>query len=116
MDDLQRSGGSSISTSGGPLFTTISTERKVMTYAVTKPEMEHLATLNSLSSLFFSIGTGLLGFAADSLRDWLSTNPTPTAKIIVVACGVLSLVCYATGIFMWKRRGSVLKDITSPER
>ena len=116
MADKTGDGGGTISVSGGPLFTTVSTERKVMTYAVTKPEMEHLATLNSLSALFFSIGTGLLGFAADSLRDWLSASPTPTAKVVVVTCGALATVCYVIGVFMWRRRGSVLRDITSPPK
>jgi len=106
---------STIHASGGPLFTTIATERKVLTYAVTKPEMENLSILNSLSALFFSIGTGLLGFAADSLRDWISANPTPAARVIVLACGALALLCYGIGVFMWRKRSSVLKDIISTQ-
>jgi hypothetical protein len=88
----------------GSLFTTVYTERKVKTYAVVDTELDNLSMLNSETVVFSSVGTGLVGYASDCLRDAFTKSPHGDLKLAFTFIS-LSLLCYGmAGWRFWKRR------------
>ena len=94
----------------GSLLTTLYTERKVKAYPVTDNELETLSMFNTESVMFFSIGTGLLGYAADSLRDALAASPHGNLKL-VCSFIFLALLCYGLGSWRFWKRHTLVRSI-----
>ena len=97
-------------TASGAVLTTLATERRVKLFAVVEPELEQLSMLNSESVLFFSLGSGLGGYAIDLLRDVFVKEVLSSIETCI-DFGILSVICYALGIFRLVKRGSVVKEI-----
>ncbi len=97
----------------GALLRTVPTERKAVTYAVSESELDMISLLNSLSVVFFSVGSALLTFALGLLMQAVLQEHTTSESwgIIRIVCptlAVLASLSFGVATFALLKRGSVV--------
>lgn len=102
----------------GAIFTPAYVERVVRVFAIQEGEVDSIALANTLSTVFFSIFSGLATLA---LSIWVnasfysSTAMPPAAEVLckfgAPICVALSLVFLALGFWIRRRRSSTWERI-----
>jgi hypothetical protein len=99
-----------------PYISIMQTERTVIGYGITEDELEHVGTLNTQATTFFSVFIGLLTFAFGLVANWLiagqpAGNGEILTKIGSPICFVLSLVFLFLAVQSFKTRSTILNRI-----
>lgn len=106
-----------ISTGPNPqLIRVLQTGRNVKAYGVTESEIEQLAMFNTLTTIFFSVGTGVLIFGVGLFVDWImggmpSNYGEVLAKVGGSICVIAGVVSYIVGIIFSRQRKSTIQRI-----
>jgi len=88
----------------------------VKAYGVTESEIEQLGMFNTLTTIFFSVGTAVLTFGVGLFVDWIMEGMPcnygeTLAKIGGSICIFIGVVLYIVGIIFIKHRRSTIQRI-----
>lgn len=106
-----------ISTKPNPaLIRVLQTGRNVKAYGVTENEIEQLGMFNTLTTIFFSVGTGVLTFGVGLFVNWImagmpSSYGEVLAKVGGSICIIMGVVFYVVGIILRRQRKSTIQRI-----
>ena len=106
-----------ISTKPNPaLIRVLQAGRNVKAYGITESEIDELGTLNTQTTIFFSVGTGLCSFGGGLYVNWIMAGMSSLYGEVLgkigspICCGI-GLVFYVLGIICILRRKSTIKRI-----
>jgi len=90
--------------------------RTVKCFGVTEEELDHLSFLNTLSTIFFSLASGVLLFSFSLILELFKrTTQDPATRELVFTVspitGVLGLAFLGIAIYTLIKRGSAVKRI-----
>jgi hypothetical protein len=90
--------------------------RTVTVLAVYDHEVEHLAFMNTLSTVCFSVGSGLFFFALGAwangmFAETLTARGEAMMAVVVPGCLVLAVLSFVGGGVALSRRGSTLNRV-----
>jgi hypothetical protein len=92
--------------------------REVMVYAVFETEVDSLSSLNAQATVFFSVGTGLLSFAAAIWINRAFYTDIPPAAQLATSVGApillaLSVVFFGLAGHAWYSRSKIIRRVRS---
>lgn len=79
------------------------------TYAVVAPELREIALLNSGTALFLSVGSAILGYVLDDVKDAYGAHLAPPFSLWILAA--VSLGCFILSWWIGRRKSTVLEEI-----
>lgn len=85
--------------------------RTMKCYPVHETEMESLATLNTQSTAFFSVGSALIALAAGILTNAAFADHLTAAAMVACLVAAPALVCVAA-VYFWLGREATRKRST----
>jgi len=106
----------SVDTRKGAFLHTTHMERTVKVYGVIETELTHISMLNTLATIFSSIGSFFLALAVSIIVSWATQGQaTGTSKIflqiIMPACFFVALLFYLGVIWAIINRKSIWEEI-----
>lgn len=105
--------------SGNSFYQPVQTSRTVKVYNVTESELSSISLMNTLTIVFFSVGSGSLSIATTILLDLLMVSGSPAQEPSIAVLWIsrtaiiLSLIFYALGGLTWFKRHSEFNRIKS---
>ena len=105
-----------INTQSGAVMEAFYVRRSVKVLAIQEHEVDHIAFLNTQSTIFFSLSSALFFFAIGiwvnaSFQETMTPAATLLSKVGAPASILLSLVCVAIAVWCLCRRKSQLDHI-----
>jgi len=108
--------GFSLDTKRGAYLETLHMGRKVKVYAVTESEYKQAAQLNTLATVFSSVGSFFVATSVSIVVSCVTQQPITGLNIIFMeivapACFLIALACYGGTFWTIKSRKSLWDDI-----
>jgi hypothetical protein len=88
-------------------------KREVKEYPLTESDIENLGLTKGGATFFFSVGSLLLGFVLNRIKDassWDAFANGMSSPVSAFAVGAAA-VCYLVGAYLWFRNGSTIRRI-----
>lgn len=99
-------------TEGGARTTSLYTERKIIIFAISEPELETVSHFNTSSLTCFSVGSFLLNIFIDNVRE----ASIETYKWFLDPIGWTTGLLYVLGVIALVQRHSIVKKIKNHSR
>lgn len=99
------------------LVRSVHLQRTVKYIFVQESELTVIAAFNALTTVFSSMGLGMISFAIGIIVDYSingdhqRVNGTQMVYVISTLCAILSIVCFGISGWSWHKRKSSIDDL-----